>query len=38
MDPSVPLPDSDQEGDQGLMDTATEGLRKRVLKVKKGGK
>jgi hypothetical protein len=27
-----------RKGAKGLMDTATEGLRKRVLKVKKGGK
>ena len=27
-----------KRGTKGLMDTATEGLRKRVLKVKKGDK
>jgi ribosome-associated toxin RatA of RatAB toxin-antitoxin module len=39
VDPSVPLPGFViKRGAKGLMDTATEGLRKRVLKVKKGGK
>jgi Polyketide cyclase / dehydrase and lipid transport len=39
VDPSVPLPGFViKRGTKGLMDTATEGLRKRVLKVKKGGK
>lgn len=36
VDPSVPLPGFViKRGAKGLMDTATEGLRKRVLKVKK---
>lgn len=39
VDPSVPLPGFViRRGAKGLMNTATEGLRKRVLKVKKGGK
>ena len=39
VDPSVPLPGFViKRGAKGLMDTATEGLHKRVLKVKKGGK
>ncbi len=39
VDPSVPLPGFViKRGAKGLMDTATEGLRKRVLKVKKRGK
>ncbi|MGX9788094.1 SRPBCC family protein [Mycobacterium sp. MMS18-G62] len=38
VDPVVPLPGFlIKKGAQGLMDTATEGLRKRVLKVKRGG-
>jgi hypothetical protein len=38
VDPLVPLPGFlIRKGAQGLMDTATEGLRKRVLKVKQGG-
>jgi ribosome-associated toxin RatA of RatAB toxin-antitoxin module len=38
VDPTVPLPGFlIRRGAKGLMDTATEGLRKRVLKVKKGG-
>lgn len=39
VDPSVPLPGFViRRGAKGLMNTATEGLRKRVLKVKKSGK
>ncbi len=39
VDPSVPLPGFViKRGAKGLMDTATEGLRKRVLKVKRDGK
>ncbi|MGA9492157.1 MAG: SRPBCC family protein [Mycobacterium sp.] len=39
VDLSVPLPGFViKRGAKGLMDTATEGLRKRVLKVRKGGK
>jgi hypothetical protein len=38
VDPIVPLPGFlIKKGAKGLMDTATDGLRKRVLKVKKGG-
>jgi polyketide cyclase/dehydrase/lipid transport protein len=38
VDPVVPLPGFlIKKGAKGLMDTATDGLRKRVLKVKKGG-
>ena len=38
VDPLVPLPGFlIKKGAKGLMDTATDGLRKRVLKVKKGG-
>ncbi len=38
VDPLVPLPDFlIRRGAKGLMDTATKGLRKQVLKVKKGG-
>jgi Polyketide cyclase / dehydrase and lipid transport len=38
VDPTVPFPGFlIKKGAKGLMDTATEGLRKRVLKVKKGG-
>jgi len=38
VDPAVPLPGFlIKKGAKGLMDTATDGLRKRVLKVKKGG-
>jgi hypothetical protein len=38
VDPVVPLPGFlVKKGAKGLMDTATDGLRKRVLKVKKGG-
>ena len=38
VDPVVPLPAFlIKKGAKGLMDTATDGLRKRVLKVKKGG-
>ncbi|OBF17484.1 SRPBCC family protein [Mycobacterium kubicae] len=38
VDPTVPVPGFlIKRGSKGLMDTATEGLRKRVLKVKKGG-
>jgi len=39
VDPIVPLPGFlIKKGARGLMETATEGLRKRVLKVKKGAK
>ena len=39
VDLTVPVPGFlIKKGTQGLMDTATEGLRKRVLEVKKGGK
>jgi ribosome-associated toxin RatA of RatAB toxin-antitoxin module len=39
VDLTVPVPGFlVRKGAKGLMDTATEGLRKRVLKVKKGGK
>lgn len=39
VDPTVPVPGFlIKRGAKGLMDTATEGLRKRVLEVKKGGK
>jgi len=39
VDPTVPLPGFlIKKGAKSLMDTATEGLRKRVLKVKKGGR
>jgi ribosome-associated toxin RatA of RatAB toxin-antitoxin module len=38
VDPSVPLPGFlIKKAAKGLMETATDGLRKRVLKVKKGG-
>jgi len=38
VDPTVPLPGFlIKRGAKGLMETATDGLRKRVLKVKKGG-
>jgi ribosome-associated toxin RatA of RatAB toxin-antitoxin module len=38
VDPAVPLPGFlIKKGAKGLMDTATDGLRKRVLKVTKGG-
>jgi uncharacterized membrane protein len=38
VDPIVPVPGFlIKKGAKGLMDTATEGLRKRVLEVKKGG-
>jgi hypothetical protein len=38
VDPIVPVPGFlIKKGAKGLMDTATEGLRKRVLKAKKGG-
>jgi Polyketide cyclase / dehydrase and lipid transport len=38
VDPIVPLPGFlIRKGAKGLMDTATDGLRKRVLEVKKGG-
>jgi ribosome-associated toxin RatA of RatAB toxin-antitoxin module len=38
VDPAVPLPGFlVKRGAKGLMETATDGLRKRVLKVKKGG-
>jgi hypothetical protein len=38
VDPLVPLPGFlVKRGAKGLMETATDGLRKRVLKVKKGG-
>ena len=38
VDPAVPLPGFlIKKGAKGLMDTATDGLRKRVLKVKKAG-
>jgi hypothetical protein len=38
IDPLVPLPGFlIRRGAKGLMETATDGLRKRVLKVKKGG-
>jgi hypothetical protein len=38
VDPLVPLPGFLlKRGAKGLMETATDGLRKRVLKVKKGG-
>ena len=38
VDPLVPLPGFlIKKGAKGLMDTATDGLRKRVLEVKKGG-
>jgi uncharacterized membrane protein len=38
VDPAVPLPGFlVKRGAKGLMDTATDGLRKRVLQVKKGG-
>ncbi len=38
VDPIVPLPGFlIKKGAKGLMETATDGLRKRVLKVKKGG-
>jgi hypothetical protein len=37
VDPTVPLPGFlIKRGAKGLLDTATEGLRKRVLQVKKG--
>ena len=39
VDPTVPVPAFlIKRGTKGLMETATEGLRKRVLEVKKGGK
>ena len=39
VDPTVPVPGFlIKKGAKGLMDTATEGLRKRVLEVKKGSK
>ena len=39
IDPIVPVPGFlIKRGAKGLMETATEGLRKRVLEVKKGGK
>ena len=38
VDPTVPVPGFlIKRGAKGLMETATDGLRKRVLKVKKGG-
>ncbi|HWS93714.1 MAG TPA: SRPBCC family protein [Mycobacterium sp.] len=38
VDPSVPVPGFlIKRGAKGLMDTATQGLRKRVLEVKRGG-
>jgi ribosome-associated toxin RatA of RatAB toxin-antitoxin module len=38
VDPTVPIPGFlIKRGAKGLMETATDGLRKRVLKVKKGG-
>jgi hypothetical protein len=39
VDPLLPLPGFlIKKGAKGLMETATEGLRERVLEVKKGGK
>lgn len=39
VDPTAPIPGFlVKKGAKGLMETATEGLRKRVLKVKEGGK
>lgn len=39
VDPTVPVPGFlVKKGTKGLMETATNGLRKRVLKVKEGGK
>jgi hypothetical protein len=39
VDPTAPIPGYlVKKGTKGLMETATEGVRKRVLKVKEGGK